>query len=228
MNTGEKSDDTTPTAGSIPSREDVVPDANVPKEGPVAWLQVLGAFCVYLNTWGVLNSYGVFQTYYKLDFLSLQSTSTIGWIRSLQGVLFFAVSIIVGPMFDLGYFRSLTWVGTAFSVVGMFLLSISSQFYQMLLTQSVLVGIGEGCLFLPAPAVVAQHFNTHLGLAVSIASVGSAVVVVAVLFGVASGAFLGLPVASIARLSDNASKIGVLLVASTVVLAMIRIAKAGK
>lgn len=124
---------------------------------------------------GVLNSYGVFQTYYKLDFLSLQSTSTIGWIRSLQGVLFFAVSIIVGPMFDLGYFRSLTWVGTAFSVVGMFLLSISSQFYQMLLTQSVLVGIGEGCLFLPAPAVVAQHFNTHLGLAVSIASVGSAV-----------------------------------------------------
>ncbi|KAI8951410.1 major facilitator superfamily domain-containing protein [Xylaria longipes] len=106
---------------------------------------------------------------------SSQSTSTIGWIGSLQGGLFFAVSIIIGPMFDLGYFRSMMWVGTAFIVVGMFLLSISGQFYQILLTQSVLVGIGEGCLFLPAPAVVAQHFNTRLGLAVSIASVGSAV-----------------------------------------------------
>ncbi|KAI1753323.1 major facilitator superfamily domain-containing protein [Xylaria castorea] len=175
MDTGEKSDDNTPTTDSIPSREDAVPDADAHKEGLVAWLQVLGAFCVYLNTWGLLNSYGVFQTYYKLDFLSSRSTSTIGWIGSLQGALFFAVSIIVGPMFDLGYFRSMMWVGTAFIVVGMFLLSISSQFYQILLTQSVLVGIGEGFLFLPAPAVVAQHFNARLGLAVSIASVGSAV-----------------------------------------------------
>ncbi|KAI0442606.1 major facilitator superfamily domain-containing protein [Xylaria telfairii] len=163
MDTGEKPDDTTPTVESVPFRGDAVPDV------------VLGAFCVHLNTWGLLNSYGVFQTYYKIDFLSSQPTSTIGWIGSLQDALFFAVSIIVGPMFDMGYFRSLMWAGTVFIVVGMFLLSISSQFYQILLIQSVPVGIGEGCLFLPAPAVVAQHFNTRLGLAVSIASVGSAV-----------------------------------------------------
>ncbi|KAJ2976783.1 hypothetical protein NUW58_g8002 [Xylaria curta] len=176
MDPGEKSDESAPTADATTPSEDGVPDAEAPKEeGLFAWLQVLGAFCVYLNTWGLLNSYGVFQTYYKLDFLSSQSTSTIGWIGSTQGALFFAVSIVVGPMFDLGYFRSLMWVGTAFIVVGMFLLSITNQFYQVLLTQSVLVGIGEGCLFLPAPAVVAQHFNARLGLAVSIASVGSAV-----------------------------------------------------
>jgi len=78
-------------------------------------------------------------------------------------------------MFDLGYFQSLLWVGTALITIGMFLVGISDQFYQVLLTQGVIMGLGIGCLFLPAPAVVAQHFDARLGLAVSIASVGSAV-----------------------------------------------------
>jgi len=85
------------------------------------------------------------------------------------------VAIVVGPMFDLGYFRSLLAVGTVLITIGMFLVGITEQFYQVLLTQGVLMGLGMGCLFLPAPAVVAQYFDASLGLAVSIASVGSAV-----------------------------------------------------
>ncbi|KAI1296031.1 major facilitator superfamily domain-containing protein [Xylaria venustula] len=123
----------------------------------------------------MLNSFGAFQTYYELDALASQSPFAIGWIGSTQSALSFVASIIVGPLFDLGYFKSLLWVGTTLLVISMFLLSVTSQFYQVLLTQSVLFGFGAGCVFLPAPAVVAQHFDAHLGLAISIASVGSAV-----------------------------------------------------
>lgn len=123
----------------------------------------------------MLNSFGVFQTYYELDGLSSESTFTISWIGSTQSALFFVASLIVGPLFDLGYFRSLLWVGTALLVISMFLLSVTSQFYQVLLTQSVLFGLGAGFVFLPAPAVVAQYFDARLGLAISIASVGSAI-----------------------------------------------------
>ncbi|KAI0146896.1 major facilitator superfamily domain-containing protein [Xylariaceae sp. FL1272] len=124
---------------------------------------------------GMLNSFGVFQAYYELDALKSQSSFAIGWIGSTQSALFFVATLVVGPLFDLGYFRSLLWIGTVFLVVSMFLLSISHRFYQILLTQSVLFGLGAGSVFLPAPAVVAQHFDTRLGLATSIASVGSAI-----------------------------------------------------
>ncbi|KAI8627287.1 major facilitator superfamily domain-containing protein [Xylariaceae sp. FL1651] len=166
-----------PAASDHGAQRDAPANAPEPrKEGSlVAWAQVLGAFCVYLNTWGMLNSFGVFETYYELDALSSQSNFAIGWIGSTQGALFFIASLVVGPLFDLGYFRSLLWLGTTLLVVGMFLLSVSHQFYQVLLTQSVLFGLGAGCVFLPAPAVVAQHFDAQLGLAISLASVGSAV-----------------------------------------------------
>jgi hypothetical protein len=56
MDSGEKSNDPEPKANGLPLSEDAVADAEPPKEGLVAWLQVLGAFCVYLNTWLVTPS----------------------------------------------------------------------------------------------------------------------------------------------------------------------------
>ncbi|KAI0197626.1 major facilitator superfamily domain-containing protein [Astrocystis sublimbata] len=177
MASDEKSKYPTSNAASVSPGDDDVPDVSTESRegGWVAWLQVVGAFCVYLNTWGMLNSFGVFQTYYELDGLSSQSTFAISWIGSTQSALFFIACLIVGPLFDLGYFRSLLWVGTALLVISMFLLSVTSQFYQVLLTQSVLFGLGAGLVFLPAPAVVAQYFDARLGLAISLASVGSAI-----------------------------------------------------
>ena len=32
-----------------------------------AWLQVVGCFCLYINTWGIINSFGVFQVCLYLD-----------------------------------------------------------------------------------------------------------------------------------------------------------------
>lgn len=121
-----------------------------------------------------MNAYGAFQTFYQLDFLSAHSSSQIAWIGSTQAFLLFLVSIVAGPVFDAGHLRSLLWTGSAALVIGAFLVSITRQYYQVLLTQGILMGLGLGCLYLPAPAVVSQYFDKHAALAIGASSTGSA------------------------------------------------------
>ncbi|GAB1312624.1 hypothetical protein MFIFM68171_02834 [Madurella fahalii] len=144
------------------------------KEDLFAWLQVLGAFCLNLNTWGLMNAFGVFQTFYQLHFLRSHTASSIAWIGSTQAFLLFLVSIVAGPIFDRGYLKSLLWTGSVLLVLGMFLTSISSNYWQVFLTQAVMSGLGFGCLYLPAPAVVSQYFHDSMALANGVSSTGSA------------------------------------------------------
>ncbi|KAI1447879.1 major facilitator superfamily domain-containing protein [Annulohypoxylon stygium] len=145
-------------------------------EGVFAWVQVLGAFVLNLNTWGMMNSYGAFQTFYQLDMLHSYSSSSIAWIGSTQSFLLFLVSLAAGPLFDAGYVRWLFWVGSLLVVVGVFLTSITSAYWQVFLTQALMMGLGFGCLYLPAPAIVSQHFHAKTALAMGASSTGSAIV----------------------------------------------------
>ena len=36
-----------------------------PNGGLTAWLQVVGGFIIFFNTWGLINTFAVFQTYYE-------------------------------------------------------------------------------------------------------------------------------------------------------------------
>jgi hypothetical protein len=53
----------------------------VPNGGLTAWLQVLGAWILFFNTWGVLNEFGVFQTYYESGELFTSTSANISWVR---------------------------------------------------------------------------------------------------------------------------------------------------
>ena len=65
-----------------------------PDGGTRAWLAVLGAFLALFCTFGQLNSFGTFQTWYHEHQLSTLPASTIAWIGSLQlWVFFFCVSL---------------------------------------------------------------------------------------------------------------------------------------
>ncbi|KAK5994189.1 MFS-type transporter dbaD [Cladobotryum mycophilum] len=145
-----------------------------PKEDIFAWLQVLGAFVLNLNTWGMMNSYGVFQTFYQLDLLRSHTSSEIAWIGSTQAFLMSLISIIAGPLFDAGHLSSLLSVGSILLVLGMMLASISTRYWEVFLSQGVMMGLGFGCLYLPAPAVVSQYFDARTALAMGAASTGAA------------------------------------------------------
>ncbi|KAI0142255.1 MFS general substrate transporter [Xylariaceae sp. FL1272] len=173
-------DEKSEPARSVNDDDDIpgspTPHASPPREGLSAWLQVLAAFILNLNTWGLLNTFGVFQAYYQLHFLSTYTSSSIAWIGSTQSFLLLFVSLFIGPFLDRGYLRGLLWTGSLLIVVGMELLSVSREFWQVFLTQSLLVGVGFGCVYVPAPAVVSQWFvDRRAALAMGAASGGSAV-----------------------------------------------------
>lgn len=146
-----------------------------PNGGLQAWLHVLGAFMLWFNTWGILNAFGVFQTYYESGKLFTKSSSDISWIGSIQSFMLLAVGIFVGPIYDRGYLRSLLVVGSFGVVFGHMMLSLCTEYWQVLLAQGFCVGIGAGCLFMPSVSVLPTYFSTRIGLAVGVGSSGSSI-----------------------------------------------------
>jgi len=133
------------------------------------------AFFIFFNTWGIINSYGVYQKYYETDLLRSTSSSNISWIGSAQGGLLFLVSIIAGPLCDMGYLRPIVYVGTFLTILGMMMTSLCRSYWQVFIAQGFLVGAGSGLLFLPSIVIVSQYFSTKKSIATGIASMGSSI-----------------------------------------------------
>ncbi|KAI0076206.1 MFS general substrate transporter [Panus rudis PR-1116 ss-1] len=155
------------------------PDDDFPDGGWRAWLTVIGAFLALFCTFGQLTSFGTFQTWYAEHQLRDMSPSTISWIGSLQLWVFFFCGGIVGRIFDAYGPRILMIPGAIILTVGTMLTSICTKYYQYMLCQGVLFGLGIGLLFYPALASVSTHFKkyraTALGLALSGSGVGGVI-----------------------------------------------------
>ena len=123
---------------------------------------------------GIVNSFGVYQTYYETVLLAHSNTSSqISWIGSIQAFLLVVIGVVTGPIFDKGYLRSLLLVGSFLTFFGLLMTSICKHYWQLMLAQGVCVGLGSGCLFVPSIAVVATYFTTKRALATGIAVGGS-------------------------------------------------------
>lgn len=68
--------------------------------GAEAWLTVAGSALVYFASFGFINSFGFFQDYYQLDFLSNYAPSTIAFIGTLQITLMYVMGPVAGALFD--------------------------------------------------------------------------------------------------------------------------------
>ena len=86
-----------------------------------------------------------------------------------------SLGILAGPLYDYGYLRCLVAVGSGLVIVGMLMTGLCSLYWQLLLAQGVVVGLGSGFLFLPSIAVLPQYFEKRRALATGIGSSGSAV-----------------------------------------------------
>ncbi|KAI3626624.1 hypothetical protein CBS9595_001985 [Malassezia furfur] len=166
---------------SVPIPQD---DDSIPNGGLLAWLQVVGTFFLFFNVSGITNSFGVFQTYYERDLLRDQNPSRIAWIGSVQACLVLFVGMLTGPLFDMGYFRIMTAVGTVLAVLALMMTSLCTEYWQFMLGQSLCFGLGGACLFVPGMAITSTYFSTRRALAIGIASSGSSTgaVVYSVLF----------------------------------------------
>ncbi|KAK7742715.1 hypothetical protein SLS63_000280 [Diaporthe eres] len=133
----------------------------------VLWL-VIAIFV----TWGYLNSFGSFQTYYEQT-MPDTPPSTISWIGSLQIWLTMVGGVFTGRLLDAGFFVPTFFVGAVLQVLGMFLMSVSKTYWQLMLTQGVLTGLGGGIFFTPSLALVTTYFDKKRGLAMGLVTTGN-------------------------------------------------------
>ncbi|KAF5024491.1 hypothetical protein F66182_3431 [Fusarium sp. NRRL 66182] len=147
MASTRKTADDGPSTENSTSMDDVSPK-QIPDGGLLAWLQVAGSFCLYFCTWGLIASFGTFQTMYEYDQLPSYTPFEISVIGSLQTFLMVFLGLIVGPIYDSGYFHHLLAAGSVLIVVGTVLQSLSTRYWQYILTQGLMVGVGAGCLVL--------------------------------------------------------------------------------
>ncbi|KAF2877003.1 major facilitator superfamily domain-containing protein [Massariosphaeria phaeospora] len=165
--------DAAATADGVSIAESQLPPP--PDGGLHAWLKVVGGFLVYINIWGFTLTYGAFQAYYKTDLLSASNPSAISWIGTVQAWLLIFVGVLAGPLFDLGYFRSMLYVGNFLVVFGIMMLSLCTTYWQVFLAQGVCMGLGAGLLYIPSMALVGIWFSRKRALAMGVVMSGIAV-----------------------------------------------------
>ncbi|CAF3616387.1 unnamed protein product [Fusarium graminearum] len=152
-----------------------VAGSGAPDGGLEAWLVVLGAWCTSFCSFGWINSVGAFQEYYQNDLLKEYSSSTIAWIPSLQIFFIMGMGPVIGKLYDSYGPRWLILGGSFLHVFGIMMASISTEYYQILLSQGVCSAIGVSAIFQPALSVIHGWFDSKRGAAFGILSTGSSI-----------------------------------------------------
>ncbi|MCJ1423973.1 hypothetical protein MMC29_001860 [Sticta canariensis] len=155
------------------SVEDASPRDEPPNGGLHAWQQVAGSFFLFFNSWGTVNTFGAFQTFYQEDFLFVVSPSDISLIGSTQTFLLLIVGVASGPLYDIGYFKTLIVVGSLLVFLGTMMTSLGLKYWEILLSQAICTGIGAGLTYIPFVAILPQYFSTRKVFATAIATSGS-------------------------------------------------------
>ncbi|KAH6893162.1 major facilitator superfamily transporter [Thelonectria olida] len=142
-----------------------------PDGGMAAWMVVLSTHLVMMDSWGMVNSFGVFQSYYMT--LLDRPPEDISWIGSLEVFLLFFIGSFTGRLTDAGYFRPLYIGGTILVCIGTFTASWCTKYWQFILAQGICVGLGNGLLFTPCMTITATYFAKKRSLAFGITAAGS-------------------------------------------------------
>ncbi|KAK9446213.1 Major facilitator superfamily domain, general substrate transporter [Metarhizium brunneum] len=167
-----QSDVETDKAGLSDQESPAKPSAP-PDGGATAWLHVVLMHIVFFNTWGVANGYGVFQEYYSRTLG--ETESSIAWVGSVQVFFLFAIGVAAGRVTDAGHFRVTFTIGVFLQLLGLFMTSLCTTYWQIFLAQAVCLGIGNGCTFCPALSILSQYFQKYRAFAVGLAAAGAAV-----------------------------------------------------
>ncbi|KAI1151290.1 putative MFS monocarboxylate transporter [Nemania diffusa] len=140
-----------------------------------SWLAVTGACIALFCTVGFLNAFGVYQEYYGSGLLKAYTASDISWIGSVAIFLLYIGSPIAGMLVDKLGPTILLIIGSIGQLVAIFLSSLCSQYYQLFLSQAVLLGASMSFIITPCVAVVSRRIPHRRGLALGIAIGGSSI-----------------------------------------------------
>ncbi|TCD70279.1 hypothetical protein EIP91_004180 [Steccherinum ochraceum] len=126
-------------------------------------------------TFGYVNTFGVFQSYYEETVMPTTSPSTISWIGSAQYALIFVPGLLTGRLYDKGHVKLPLAVASALLVTSTFLTAECTEYWQFLLCQGILAGLTCGVIFGPSVGVTAHWFKRKRGIALGVISGGSSI-----------------------------------------------------
>lgn len=120
--------------------------------------------CFRFNSWGLVNAYGTFSSYYVGHSLRSVDQLQLNLIGSTQSFLVLLFSAPVGRLLDAGHFRWVIGTGALLVPFGMFMLSVAhpsgddaASFVNIWATQGLVVGLGMACYFVSSSQGMPQH-----------------------------------------------------------------------
>ena len=143
-----------------------------PDGGLLAWSQVFAGHLVAINATGYTNTFGFFLSYYTSALQ--ESPSNISWVGSIQGFIILFIAAWTGGAVDAGYFYHLAVTGLILQLIGIFMTSLVTEYWQLMLAQGICQGLGSGLVLTPAMTVVATYFSTKRAVAMCLVSSASA------------------------------------------------------
>ncbi|PYH36218.1 putative MFS monocarboxylate transporter [Aspergillus neoniger CBS 115656] len=153
-------------------------------QGKGAWLILASCCLIQLPVWGFSLVAGIFQEYFETHNdleggkggLAIMGTTATGILYLLSPLTFTLLTRYPHlPM-------SCAFVGLALSVGGSLLSSFATTFWQMIVTQGVICGLGNGLVFSPTTLYLDQWFVRRKGLAYGIMWAGKSICGVALPF----------------------------------------------
>ncbi|KAF7362876.1 MFS general substrate transporter [Mycena venus] len=96
-------------------------DFTVPDGGMQAWTTSAGAWLVMFASLGYLYSFGVYEDFYVVEFLTNHTASSIAWIGSFQLMAPFLLGVVAGKLFDNGHFHAIQIFGGATFIFSQFI-----------------------------------------------------------------------------------------------------------
>ncbi|KAF9884683.1 hypothetical protein FE257_001376 [Aspergillus nanangensis] len=147
---------------------------SVPPDGGVqAWLTVAGASVALFVSFGWVNCIGLFQAEYETNQLNGYSSSEVSWITSTEFFFMLFTSPVAGKLFDSYGPRLPIMIGSVLHVLGLMMASLSHKYYQFMLSQSVVSGIGSSLIFTPAMSAPQTWFRQKRGIVGGLTVAGS-------------------------------------------------------
>lgn len=143
-------------------------------DGGYGWVVTASVAIVNGHSWGINAAYSVFLAYFvKED--TFPGTQPL--VYAMAGSLGVGVMMLISPLAtimarELGT-RPTMLTGAVVQSVSLVCASLSTEIWQLYLSQGVLFGIGMGLLFLPSYGIISQWFTRRRALANGIAIAGA-------------------------------------------------------